>query len=194
MRRSIPMIFAALALLLCTSVVVAQAPPAPPKPGPEVKAMGAMIGSWNTAVDIKPNPDMPKGGKATAVRTCAWTAGGFGVSCTETENMGAMGKVTSNSLMFYDSEAKNYVYSEVDTTGQGFTVRGVNNGDTWVFDNDAPQMGKPMHARFTVKYTSKNTCEMKYEAGPNASSMQVMMTGTETKKTAAPAAPKPATE
>jgi hypothetical protein len=194
MRHRIPMIFAALALLLCTSIVFAQAPTAPPKPGPEVKAMGAVIGAWNASYDVKPNPDMPKGGKETSVRTCVWTAGGFGVSCTENMNMGAMGKVTSISLMFYDPEAKNYIYSEVSTSGEGFTVRGVNNGDTWVFDNDATMQGKPMHGRFTVKYTSKNTCEVKYEGGADANSMQVIMTGTETKKAAAPAPPKPATK
>ena len=86
MRRRIPMILAALALLLCTAIVSAQAPPAPPKPGPEVKAMGAMVGAWSTSVDIKPNPDMPKGGKVTSLRVCAWAAGGFGVSCTDSGN------------------------------------------------------------------------------------------------------------
>jgi hypothetical protein len=189
MRHRIPMILAALALLLCTAIVSAQAPPAPPKPGPEVKAMGAMVGAWSTSVDIKPNPDMPKGGKATSLRVCAWAAGGFGVSCTENGNMGAMGKVSNVSLMSYDPEAKNYIFTEVSSTGEAFTVRGVNNGDTWVFDNDAPIQGKPMHGRFTIKYTSKNACEIKYEGGPTADSMQVIMTGTETKKPAAPAKP-----
>jgi hypothetical protein len=194
MRHHVSMIFAAFALLLCTTIVFAQDPQAPPKPGPEVRAMGAMIGSWNSSFDIKANPDMPKGGKATSLRTCVWTAGGFGVSCTENTNMGAMGKVSSVNLTSYDSEAKNYIYTEVSSTGEAFTVRGVNNGDTWVFDNDAPMQGKPMHGRFTVKYTSKDVCEIKYEAGPDANSMQVIMTGTETKKAAAPAAAKPTTK
>jgi uncharacterized protein DUF1579 len=194
MRRRIPMILAALALLLCTTIVSAQAPPAPPKPGPEVKAMGAMVGAWNASYDMKPSPDMPKGGKATSGRTCAWTAGGFGVSCTESMNMAGIGKVTSVNLMFYDPEAKNYIYSEVSTTGEAFTVRGVNNGDTWVFDNDATMQGKPMHTRFTVKYTSKNACDIKFEAGADANSMQVVMTGMETKKAAAPATAKPTTK
>ncbi len=187
MRRRIPMIFAALALLLCTAIAFAQAPAAPPKPGPEVKQMAAMIGTWSTTYEIKPGMGMP-GGKGTSTSTCSWTAGGFGVSCTEKLDLGAMGKSTSVSLMFYDSEAKNYVHSEVSSDGEAFTTRGVVNGDTWVFESDMTMGGKPMHNRFTLTYTSKETNEMKYEIGPDANSMQLIMTGKETRvKSAAPA-------
>jgi hypothetical protein len=190
MRYRFPMIAAALALLLCTATAFTQAPAAPPKPGPEVKKMAVLIGNWTTSYDIKPAMGMP-GGKGTSTSSCVWIAGGFGVSCTEKLDMGAMGKTTSVSLMAYDSEAKNYFHSEVDSAGEAFTTRGVVNGDTWVFDSDATMGGKPMHGRFTVKYTSKDACELKYEAGPDANSMQLVLEGKMTRvKAAAPAAPK----
>jgi hypothetical protein len=194
MRHRLPMIFAALALLLCTTIAFAQAPTAPPKPGPEVKKMAALIGTWTVTMDNKPVPGMSPGGKATATRTCVWTAGGFGVSCKESVVMIGMGKVTSDAIMAYDPETKKYVYSEVSSDGETIVAHGVNDGDTWVFDNDFTMQGKPMHGRFTVKYSSKDACEMKLEMGPDAISLQTVMEGKQMRKAAAPAAPKPATK
>jgi len=187
MRHRFPMIAAALALLLCTALVLAQAPTAPPKPGPEVKKMAAMIGNWTSTYDMKAAMGMP-GGKGTSTTSCVWTAGGFGVSCTEKADLGAMGKVTSVSLTAYDSEAKNYFHSEVDSNGEAFTARGVVNGDIWVFDNDATMGGKPVHGRFTATYATKDACEIKFEMGPDANSMQVIFTGKQTR--VKPATPK----
>ncbi len=192
MRYRFPMIAAALALLLCAATGFTQAPTAPPKPGPEVKKMAAMIGAWSTTYDMRPVPGMSPGGKGTSTSTCSWTSGGFGVSCTERLDMGAMGKVTSFSLMFYDSEAKNYVHSEVSSDGETFVSRGTVNGDTWVFETDTPMMGKPTHSKFTVTYTSKDACTMKFEMGPDANSMQVVMDAKETRVKSA--ASKPATK
>jgi hypothetical protein len=193
MRHRFPMIVAALALLLCTAAAFAQAPTAPPKPGPEVKKMAAMIGTWTTTYDMKPMPGMSPGGKGTSTSTCVWTAGGFGVSCTEKLDMGAMGKTTGVSLMFYDAEAKNYVHSEVDSAGETFVSHGTVNGDTWVFETDSPMMGKPMHSRFTITYTSKDSSEMKFELGPDANSMKVGMDGKQKRVMSATPAPKPTT-
>jgi hypothetical protein len=191
MRHRIPMI--AAALVLCTAIALAQAPNTPPGPGPEVKKLAAMIGSWSTTYDMKAIPGISPGGKATSTHTCVWTAGGFGVSCTEKLDMGAMGKETSVSLIFYDSEAKNYVHSEVSSLGEAFVSRGTVNGDTWVFETDTPMMGKPMHSKATFTYTSKDACEMKYEMGPDANSMKVAMEGKLMRVKTASAPPKKTT-
>lgn len=191
MRHRIQMIAAAIALLLCTAAAFSQAPTAPPKPGPEVKKMAATVGTWSTSYDMKAVPGMSPGGKGTSTSTCVWTAGGFGVSCTEKLDMGAMGKTTGVSLMFYDSEAKNYVHSEVSSDGEAFVARGNVNGDTWTFETDTPMMGKPAHTRFTLIYTSKDASTMKFEMGPDANSMQVVMTAKQTRLKSTTAAPKP---
>jgi hypothetical protein len=194
MRHRIPMIFAALALLLCTTIVFAQAPQGPPKPGPEVMKLAVLIGNWTTSMDMKPFMGMP-GGKGTSTTSCAWIAGGFGVSCKENADMGAMGKGTSVSMFAYDAEAKNYIYCEVSSDGETVISRGVINGDTWVFDNDSPMQGKMMHGRFTANFTSKTAYDMKFEIGPDANSLQLIMTGKAMHvKAAAPAPPKPATK
>jgi hypothetical protein len=187
MRHRFPMIAAALALLLCTAAAFSQAPTAPPKPGPEVKKMAALIGTWTMTFETKPVMGMPAG-KGTSTETCVWAAGGFAVSCKENSDMGAMGKGTSISMMGYDAEAKKYVYSEISSDGDTVVSHGVVNGDTWVFENDSTMQGKPVHGRFTVKYTSKDICEIKFEMGPDANSMQLAMEGKQTRVN--PAAPK----
>ena len=193
MRHRIPMIAVALALVLCTTIVFAQAPTAPPTPGPEVKKMASEVGTWTSTVEMKPMMGMP-GGKGTSTRTCVWAAGGFAVSCKENADMGAMGKGTSVSLMAYDSIAKNYVYSEVSSDGEVLITHGTVTGDTWVFESDMPMMGKMMHGRFTANYTSKDACEIKFEVGADANSMQTMMEGKQKRvKTTTPAAPKKTT-
>jgi hypothetical protein len=188
------MIAAALALVLCTAIAFAQAPNTPPGPGPEVKKMAVLIGTWSTTYDMKAVPGMSPGGKATSTSTCVWTAGGFGVSCTEKLDMGAMGKETSVSLIFYDAEAKNYVHSEVSSLGETFVSHGMVDGDTWVFETDAPMMGKPMHSKSTFTYTSKDACELKFEMGRDANSMKLAMEGKMSRaKSTTPAAPKKTT-
>ena len=188
MHHRFPMSAAALALLLCTAAAFAQAPAAP-KPRPEVKRMADMVGTWTNTFDIKAVPGMSAAHKATSTRTCVWTAGGYGVSCKEILNMGAMGTFVSESLMAYDSQAKNYIHTEVSDDGEAFVGRGVVKGDTWVFENDFMMQGKTMHARYTVKYITKDTCEIKYESGADANSMQLAMDGKQTRTKSA--APKP---
>ncbi len=196
MRRRFSIFAVALALLLCTTIVLAQAPTAPPKPGPEVRKMAAFVGSWTSEVEMKPVPNMMPGGKGTSTSTCVWAVGGFAVSCRESGDMGAMGKANSVSFLAWDAEAKNYVYSSVSSMGEVIVSRGVVNGDTWVFDNDSPMQGKMTHGRFTIKYTSKDSAEFKFEMGPNANSMDSIMVGKEMRvmKSAAPAPPKPVTK
>jgi hypothetical protein len=192
MRHRIPMIAAALALLLCTTIVFAQAPTAPPTPGPEVKKMASMIGNWTTSWEMKPAMGMP-GGKGTSTRFCVWTVGGFGVSCKENLDMGAMGKSNSVSLTAYDAEAKKYVYFEVSSDGENIVAHGVVNGDIWTFESDYSMQGKPMHGRYTVTYTSKDACELKFEAGPDANSMQTILLGKQMRVKTASATPKKTT-
>ena len=192
MRTRFSLLAATLAILLCTTFVFAQAPTAPPKPGPEVKKMSVLVGKWTTDVDMKETP-MGPAGKMTTSTSCSWIVGGFAVACTETGMMGKM-KTTSMSTMAWDAGAKNYVYSEVSSDGQVVVSRGTNDGDTWVFESDMSMGAQMMHGRFTMHYSSKDAGDMKFEMGPNANSMQVVMTGMQ-KRVMVPAAPKkPATE
>ncbi|MGA9852833.1 MAG: DUF1579 family protein [Gammaproteobacteria bacterium] len=190
MRHRSSLFGVTLAILLCGAVVFAQAPASLPKPGPEVKKLGVLVGNWTESVELKPSSMMPSGGKLTLSLSCVWIVNGFAVSCTETGEMPGMGKVTDKYTMAYDSEAKNYIFFEVSSDGEVGTTRGTINGDTWVFESDLPMQGKMTHDRFTAHYTSKDSADVIYEMGPDASHMQVIMEGKQTRVKPALAAPK----
>ena len=42
-----------LMLVLCCNMALAQAPAGPPRPGPEVKKLGAFVGKWTAVGDVK---------------------------------------------------------------------------------------------------------------------------------------------
>lgn len=189
MRHRITLIAATLAFVFCATFVFAQAPAGPTKPGPEVKKLGVFVGKWTSTMDAKPMPPNP-GGKGTASSNCYWIAGGFGVSCTESGDLGAGGKYTDVGTYAYDSETKKYVYSQVSSDGSIIYAHGTVSGDTWTWTADMPMGGKMTHGQFTAKFTSKDAFDMKFELGPDANSMAVAMTGTATrvKPAAKPAA------
>src|SRR5260370_35001391 len=69
----------AVCVMLFAISIQAQAPQAPPKPGPEVKRLSYNIGTGNAAGEPKPFGPMP-GGKFTATEKCEWYSGGVFVT------------------------------------------------------------------------------------------------------------------
>src|SRR5215475_14950365 len=65
-------------ILICgfTALLPAQAPPAPPKPGPEHKKLEYFVGKWTVESEIKANKYMPAG-KSVSTETCTLGPGGF---------------------------------------------------------------------------------------------------------------------
>ena len=176
---------AIVALVCCASFAFAQSPqPGPPVPGPEVKKLGVFAGRWSEQADMKPSA-MGPGGKFTGTENCEWTVGGFALICRETTMMPGMGNAAGISLMGYDPEAKNYVYTEMDSFGQVQVSRGTVDGDNWTWTSDATMGGQNLHMRFSMNFTSKDAFDMKFEAGPNANSMQTLMEGKATRATGA---------
>ena len=64
--------------LICgfTALALAQAPPEPPKPGPEHKKLEYFLGKWTVESEIKANKYMPAG-KGVSTETCTLGPGGF---------------------------------------------------------------------------------------------------------------------
>lgn len=173
-----------LMLVVCATMALAQAPSAPPKPGPEVKQLGVFVGKWTAAGDVKPSP-MGPGGKMTGTESCEWISGGFGVLCRETATIPGMGELTGVGVLAYDPDAKNYAFSQVNNWGAVWIGRGTVNGDTWTWTSESTADGKPILLRFTMKWTSPDSYDFKNEIGPSVDSMRVMMDGKETRVTAA---------
>src|SRR5258707_1190712 len=69
-------------VLICgfTSLLLAQAPPAPPQPGPEHKKLESLVGRWTAESEIKANEYVPAG-KGVSTQTCTLGPGGFYIEC-----------------------------------------------------------------------------------------------------------------
>lgn len=190
MRHHTTLITAALLLVLCATLALAQTSPARPKPSPEAEKLGAYVGEWVIHGNLPAGVMVSKGGKATGAASCEWVAERSGVLCRET--LPGENHLSDVYLMAYDREAKNYFFTQVSTAEVIWVGRGTVNGDTWVWTVDTTHNGKPIHLRFTEKWTSPDSYDFKNEVGMSADSMQVMMDGTETRTKAS--ASKPAEE
>jgi hypothetical protein len=189
MRDRISLAAGTIALVCFASFAFAQNPPAAPKPGPEVKKLGALIGKWKETGELKASA-MGPGGKYSGTNSCEWTAGGFGVLCHETGEIPGMFNSVTTALIAYDDGAKKYTYSVVDSTGMSAVSHGTVDGDTWTWVSDSMMNGQNFHQRYTMKFTSKDAYDFAYEMGADEKSMQQIMTGADKRST--PSAAKPA--
>jgi hypothetical protein len=85
-------------ILICgfTSLLLAQAPPAPPKPGPEHKKLEYFVGKWTVEGEIRANQFVPAG-KNVSTETATLGPGAFYV---ESRNEGPSG--TRLAIIGYD--------------------------------------------------------------------------------------------
>jgi len=195
MRPKLTLIGSALVIALCSAIALAQAPPAPPKPGPEVQKLKMFVGKWSSAGEMKPGL-MGPGGKFSGMDNCEAVAGGFGVLCHSAMDMGAMGKGVEVGIYGYDADKKEYLYSAVGSDGSITLARGQVSGDTWTFTAEGKIGDKMMKQRYSIKWTSKDAYEFTFEAGENEGAMQKMMDGKEKRAATAakPAGTKPSSE
>jgi Protein of unknown function (DUF1579) len=197
MYRPTSLLAFALAFASYATVTQAQTPPAAPKPGPEIKKLAIMVGKFTNEGEVKAGtmgPNSPAQ-KATGTDDCRWVAGGFGVLCNSTTDMGGL-KYTEVAIIFYDPASKMYHYHSVDNAGDVGSSTGTVRGDTWTWTGEGVEAGKVKHSRFTMKVNSKDSFDYTVDSGDSESSMQPVMSGKEVRVTMAakPAMSKPASQ
>ena len=138
-------------ILICgfTSLLLAQAPPAPPKPGPEHKKLEYFLGKWTVEGEIKANEFVPAG-KTVSTETDTLGPGGFYV---ESRAEGANYRRDS-AIMAYDSHAKVYTSYYASSVGLVGTGTGTVNGNTWTWMVEDKFAGKAIKGRTTVTMLS----------------------------------------
>lgn len=187
MRRPTDLLRLVLALAFSTVAAHAQTPSAAPKPGPEEKKLEVMVGKFTNDGEIKAGamgPNSPVQ-KVSGTDDCRWVAGGFGVLCNSTMDMGGT-KWTQVALVYYDPASKMYHYHSIDSLGEIYNQTGSVNGDTWTWTGEGIEGGKSSHGRFTMKIISKDAVEYTAESGDSESSMKPVMSGKEMRVVAAP--------
>jgi hypothetical protein len=184
-KRTIGLV--AICVLLLGVSMRAQAPQAPPKPGPEQKRLAYFIGNWTE----KGKSTMPgMSGVVSSTGKWEWMPGGFFI-VGHTDNKSATGPFKAMAVMGYDPDAKTYIYNEFDSNGGALSAKGTISGDAWNWTADMMMEGKPMKTRVTIKEVSKTEYTFKLEASmDNGSTWATGMESTFTKVVAAaPAAP-----
>lgn len=169
---------AAIAVGFLTTVVAAQQPPAPPKPGAEQKRLAYFAGDWTFQGEAKPSP-MGPGGKINVTESCAWFAGGFHLVC-KSKGTGPMGPATGQATMSYDAGRKAYLYHAISSRGDAIAVRGQVDGKVWTWADEMTADGKTMKIRATVTEESPTAYSFKLEVG-DGGSMTVIEEGKATK-------------
>jgi hypothetical protein len=165
-------------LLICgfAALSLAQAPPEPPKPGPEHKKLEYFLGTWKVESEIKANPYMPAG-KSVMTGTYALGPGGFSVEYRgEGENY-----PTTHGIMAYDSHAK--VYTQLYASSAGLVGGGTAtvDGNTWTWMLEDKWLGKAAKGRTTVTLKSASLFTVKYEMLDANGSYVTLTEGTATK-------------
>jgi len=165
-------------ILICgfTSLLLAQAPPAPPKPGPEHKKLEYFLGKWTVEGEIKANEFVPAG-KTVSTETCTLGPGGFYV-----ESRAEGGQLpTRLAIMAYDSHAKVYTSYYANSVGLVGTATGSVNGNTWTWMEEDKFAGNAIKGRTTVTMSSPTQYTMKYEMADEKGGYTTIVEGKATK-------------
>jgi uncharacterized protein DUF1579 len=165
-------------ILICgfTSLLLAQAPPAPPKPGPEHKKLEYFLGKWTVEGVIRANEFVPAG-KTVSTETCTLGPGGFYV-----ESRAEGGQLpTRLAIMAYDSHAKVYTSYYANSVGLVGTATGSVNGNTWTWMEEDKFAGNAIKGRTTVTVLSPTQYTIKYEMADEKGGYTTMVEGKATK-------------
>jgi uncharacterized protein DUF1579 len=166
------------AILFCAAAALAQMEA--PKPGPELKKLDLLAGTWTIDADLKAGP-MGPGGKITETEKCVWQEGGFYLICNSNYT-GAMGSGVGLSVMGYSTEDKVYTYHEFNSWGEADDSKGTIDGDTWTWTNESKMGGMTMKGKYTMKVLSPTSYSMSYEMSQDGTKWMTAMDGKATKK------------
>jgi hypothetical protein len=164
-------------ILICgfTSLLLAQAPPAPPKPGPEHEKLEYFVGKWTVESEIKPNGYV-RAGKAVATETATLGPGGFYLERRAEGDLGA-----SLGVIAYDSHAKVYTSYYASSLGLVGTATGSVNGNTWTWMVEDMFAGKAVKGRTTITTLSPTQYISKYEMADGKGGYTTILEGKATK-------------
>jgi Protein of unknown function (DUF1579) len=166
-------------ILICgfTSLLLAQAPPAPRKPGPEHKKLEYFLGKWTVESEIKAN-EFVRAGKTVSTETCTLGPGGFYVECR------AEGQLpTRLAIIAYDSHAKVYTSYYANSGGLVGTATGSVEGNTWTWMVEDKFAGKAIKGRTTITMLSPTESTSKYEMADGKGGYTTIVEGKATKET-----------
>lgn len=116
-----------------------------PQPGPEHARLAYWVGNWKADVTNRESALGP-GGRETWKFSFEWFPGKCHL-VYHSETLGAEGRSTGLGFFGYDSEAKQYLLDEINSTGSTLLFRGTRQDNRWLFTSDQMMNGKPLKFR-----------------------------------------------
>ncbi len=178
MRRTIG--FIAVFILMFAISNRAQAPAAPPKPGPEVKRLAYFVGTWKQEGVVKAGAMDGPAGKFTSTDKAEWLPGAFFL-VTHSDGMTPDGPDKELSVMGYDTKEKVYTYHAFDNSGDAITAKGTVTGDTWTWTVDDMMGDASTKTRVTIKQVSNTQYTFKLETSTDGNTWTTAEESTSTK-------------
>ncbi len=148
----------------------ADAPPAPPSPGPEVEQLARSVGTWDAEVTIL-------GHTSKGVETCRMAAGGFWlVTDFEGSFMGA--PYFGHGLTGFDPVKRTIVGVWVDSMGGPWTtIAGAFTKDGKRLEAEADGIGpdgQPARSRHVTEFAGNERTFRIFQAGPDGKEAEMM--------------------
>jgi hypothetical protein len=151
-----------------------------PKPGPELKKLDFLTGTWTMNADVKGSPDSP-GGKLTGTDQIEWMEGGYFLVWHSKVMIGDKPYFSGTSYMGYDTNDKIYTYDNFNTVGEAEHSKGNVDGDTWTWSADAKMGGTTFKGRYIMKILSPTAYSFKYDMSKDGTTWMTIMEGKSTK-------------
>jgi hypothetical protein len=93
---------------------------------PELQPLNLWAGTWDSELTVKPNADLPKGGKAKGTATAEWIHDGRFLRQTwAMDSADGIPKMNGSTLMTYDTRKKTYRSWSFFSTGVASEAEGV---------------------------------------------------------------------
>jgi hypothetical protein len=167
-------------ILVCgfTSLLLAQAPPEQPKPGPEHKKLEYFVGKWTVESEFKPNGYVPAGKTISTETNTLGPAGFYVESRAEGRQL-----PTRFGFMAYDTHAMVYTSYYASSVGLVGTGTGTVNGNTWTWMVEDKFAGEVVKGRTTVTTLSLTQYTFKYEMADDKGGYTTLVEGKATKDT-----------
>lgn len=152
-------------------------------PGPEVKKLDYLVGTWVAEGTVAQGP-WGMGGKFTSTDTSEWMPGNFFVvSHSEFKmppELGGDGKAIG--VTGYDAETNAYTFDQFNSLGRRESSKGAISGDTWTWTSSANYGGQEIQSKMTVKVASQTSYTFKLEVSMDGKNWMTFMEGKATKK------------
>ena len=177
MKRALAV--ALVAMCMSAGVILAQAPPPMPKPGPAHKRIGYFVGKWTSEGEMKQSPFGPAG-KYTGTDRSEWFPGGFFL-VLHSDEKGPLGEFKALAVMGYNPDEKVYTYNAFNSMGMAESSRGTVQGDTWTWLSESKMGGKMTKSRFTIKEVSPTSYTYKFDTSSDGKTWTNIMEGKATK-------------